>query len=227
MTTEAVKLELEPRDTLGKKVKELRRAGIIPVHLYGPGVESRSLQCQAQKLIQVLARAGGNTPITISVPGERGSQLAFAREIQWDPRRDDLLHVDFLVAEASRPVSAQVPIILTGESPGARSTGGTVMQQLRDLDVEALPLEMPGQVEVDISGLTEEEGVIRVGDIALPSNVTLLTDPEEVIARIELPRALEVVDEEEVAEEEVEGESVSPETEGESGGDGGSEEDHQ
>ncbi len=188
MTTEAIKLKLEPRHLLGKKVKRLRRAGMVPIHLYGPGVESRSLQCQAQKLIQVLSIAGGNTPISVSIEGEPGNQLAFAREIQWDPRRDDLFHVDFLVAEANRPVSAQVPIVLTGESSGARIAGGTIMQQLHQLDVQALPLEMPSEAELDLSILTESDSVGRVGDISFPANVTILTDPEEVIVRIESAR---------------------------------------
>jgi large subunit ribosomal protein L25 len=191
MTTEAIKLELTPRELLGKKVSQLRRAGIIPVHLYGPGIESRSLQCEGPRLIQVLAQAGANTPISVTIQGEKGNQLAFAREIQWDPRRDDLLHVDLLVAEATRRVSAQVPIVLTGESPGARAAGGTIMQQLRQLDVEALPLEMPGQAEVDLANLTEPDGVIRVSDISLPSNVIVLTDPEELVVRIESSRVEE------------------------------------
>ena len=217
MTTEAVSLELEPRELIGKKVKRLRREGIIPVHLYGQGVESRALQCQAPKLIQVLSRAGGNTPITITVRGEGGSQLAFAREIQWNPRRDDLTHVDFLVAEATRLVSAQVPIILIGESPGARSSGGTVMQQLRNVDVEALPLEMPGQIEVDIAVLTEAAGVIRAGDLAFAANVNLLTDPDEVVVRIEAARVAEdeliAEDEEAVADADAE-EGGEPESDG-------------
>lgn len=189
MTTEAISLELTPRDVLGKKVKQLRREGIIPVHLYGPSVDSRPFQCEAPKLIDVLARAGGNTPITITILGGQESHLAFAREIQWDPRRDDVLHVDFLVALATRPVSAQVPIVLVGESAAARAAGGTVMQQLRTLDVEALPLEIPGELEVDLAQLTEADGVIRAGDISLAVNVTMLTDPEEVVVRIEMPRA--------------------------------------
>jgi large subunit ribosomal protein L25 len=199
MTSQAIKLELEPRELLGKKVKQLRRAGIIPVHLYGPGVESRSLQCQAPKLVQALVQAGGSTPITVSVRGEQGDHLAFAREIQWDPRRDDLLHVDLLVAEASRPVRAQVPITLIGESPGAKISGGTIMHQLHELDVEALPLEMPSHAEVDLNLLTEPDGVFRAGDLNLPSNVAVLTDPDTVVVRIELPR---VVAEEEVVSEE-------------------------
>tara|TARA_B100000315_G_scaffold131269_1_gene120814 strand:- start:814 stop:1473 length:660 start_codon:yes stop_codon:yes gene_type:complete len=210
MTTQAITLELEPRDLLGKKVKQLRRTGIIPVHLYGPGVESRSLQCQAQKLVQVLVRAGGSTPITVSVQGEKGNHLAFAREIQWDPRRDDLLHVDLLVAEATRAVRAQVPITLTGESPGAKISGGTVMHQLHQLEVEALPLEMPSQIEVDLALLTEPDGVVRAGEMNLPSNVTVLTDPDTVVVRIELPR---VAAEEEAVAEEAGGEDTPGEAE--------------
>ena len=203
MTTEAIKLELEPRKLLGKKVKQLRRAGFIPVHLYGPDSDSRPLQCQNQKLIQVLSLAGGNTAIEVSVQGESGSQLAFAREIQWEPMRDTILHVDFLLADINRPVTAQVPIILTGESPGARSVGGSIVHQLRQLDVQALPLEMPGQVELDLANLTEADQVIRVSDIDLPSNVTILTDSDELVVRVELPRAeIEEAEEVEASDEE-------------------------
>ena len=214
MTTQAIKLELEPRQVLGKKVKQLRRLGIIPIHLYGPGVDSRSLQCQARTLIQVLTLAGGSSPISVSIQGESGTQLAFAREIQWDPRRDSIFHVDLLVAEADRPVTAQVSIVLTGESPGARMAGGTIMHQLRQLEVQALPLEMPAQAEVDLATLTEPDGVIRVGDIAMPSNVSVLTDSDEVVVRIELPRAEieEVVEEAEEAP--AEGDAPAGEEEG-------------
>ena len=191
MTTNAIELELDPREMTGKKVRRLRRAGIVPVHLYGPGMEPRSLQCQAGLLIRVLARAGGATPITITIQGESETHLAFAREIQWDPRRDDILHVDLLAADVSRPVTAQVPIILTGESAGARNVNGTVMQQLRAVDVQALPLEMPSQIEIDLAIMEEPDSVIRASDLSIPGNATLLTDSEELVARIELPRVAE------------------------------------
>jgi large subunit ribosomal protein L25 len=188
MTTEAIKLKLEPRHLLGKKVKRLRRAGMVPIHLYGPGVESRSLQCQTQKLIQVLSIAGGNTPISVSIEGEPGNQLAFAREIQWDPRRDTVVHVDLLAADLSRPVTAQVPVTLIGQAPGAVRSGGYVSQQLFDLQVSALPMEMPGQIEVDLDAMTEANSDIRAGGIVLPASVSLLTDPEDIVARVEVPR---------------------------------------
>ena len=191
MTTNAVQLDLEPREVTGKKVGRLRRAGIIPVHLYGPGTEPRALQCPGPRLINVLSQAGASTPISIKIEGESGTHLAFAREIQWDPKRDLLLHVDLLAADISRPVTAQVTIVMSGESAGARSVSGTVMQQLRTIDVQALPMEMPAQAEIDLATLTEPDSVIRVADIVLPDTVTILTDAEEVIARIELPRAVE------------------------------------
>jgi large subunit ribosomal protein L25 len=203
MTTESISLELSPREVTGKKVKQLRSQGMLPVHLYGPGVEAQALQCETTSVVAVLVKAGGNTAVTITIQGSQGSHLAFAREIQWGPRRDDILHVDFLAVDATRPVSAQVPITLVGESPGARVANGTVMQQLRDLNVEALPLEVPRELELDLTTLTEPDGVLRAGDIAIPSGVTLLTDPEDVVVRIEVLRAAdaEVFEEAEAATE--------------------------
>ena len=205
MTTNAVEIELNPRELMGKKVGRLRRAGIVPVHLYGPGMESRALQCNASQLIRVLATAGGATPIHITIQGEPGNHLAFAREIQWDPKRDDLLHVDLLAADVSRPVTAQVPIVLIGESAGARTVSGTVMHQLRTVDIQALPLEMPSEIELDISVMEEPDSVIRVSDLLIPENATLLSDVEELVVRIELPRVEVEVEVEEGLEEGEEG----------------------
>ena len=205
MTTNAVEIELNSRELMGKRVGRLRRAGIVPVHLYGPGMESRALQCNASQLIRVLATAGGATPIHITIQGEPGNHLAFAREIQWDPKRDDLLHVDLLAADVSRPVTAQVPIVLIGESAGARTVSGTVMHQLRTVDIQALPLEMPSEIELDISVMEEPDSVIRVSDLLIPENATLLSDVEELVVRIELPRVEVEVEVEEGLEEGEEG----------------------
>lgn len=211
MTTEAVKLEVIPRTILGKKVKQLRRAGIVPVHLYGPDVKPRPLQCEQRELLRALARSGGTTPIVVAVRGERDEQLTFAREIQWHPVKGDILHVDFLAVKATERVSAQVPINLIGESPGAKEAGGATIQQLYELTVEALPLEIPSEVVINLEELTDPDGVVRAGDIVLPSNVDMLTDPEDVVVRIEVTRAVE---EEEAEEAAAEGEAESSNEEG-------------
>jgi large subunit ribosomal protein L25 len=199
MTTSAVRLELQARELLRKKVGRLRRAGIIPVHLYGPGIEPRSLQCSAPTLIRVLAEAGASSPISVTIEGESGSHTAFAREIQWDPRRDTVLHVDLMAADLSRPVTAQVPISLTGQAPGATRSGGSVTQQMFDVQVSALPMEMPAQIDLDLSIMTDPNSVLRAGDIALPTGVTLLTDSEEMVARIDVPRGTVAEEAEEAA----------------------------
>lgn len=206
MTSSAVQLELQPRELLGKKVGRLRRAGIIPVHLYGPGIDPRSLQCAAPRLIQALSRAGASSPITVTIEGESGSHMAFAREIQWDPRRDTVLHVDLMAADVSRPVTAQVSITLNGDAPGATRTGGNVMHQLLSVEVSALPLEMPAQIEADLSALTDPNMVIRAGDLPLPPGATLLSDSEEIVVRIDIPRGAVSV-----GEEEEEGEAATEE----------------
>ena len=219
MTTEAVKLELEPRDVLGKKVKQLRRAGVIPVHLYGPEVESRSLQCTHREILRALSRSGGTTAIVVTVKGETGEQLTFAREGQWHPVRGDILHVDFMAVRATQRMTAQVPINLIGESPGAREISGTAIQQLRELTVEALPLEIPPELEVNLEILTDPNGVIRAGEITLPANVAMLTDAEEVVVRIEAARVEEAVEAEirEGAEEAAAPAPESESTDGEAG----------
>ena len=197
MTTSAVQLELQPRELLGKKVGRLRRAGIIPVHLYGPSIEPRALQCAGPQLIQALSRAGASSPINVSIEGESGSHVAFAREIQWDPRRDSVLHVDLMAVDVSRPVTAQVTVTLAGDAPGASRTGGSVIQQLQSVEVSALPLEMPAQIEVDLAVMTDPNSVVRAGDLSLPSGVTLLTDTEEVVSRIDVLRSAAAFDGEE------------------------------
>jgi large subunit ribosomal protein L25 len=211
---DGIALELQTRDIFGKKVKNLRKAGVIPVHLYGPGMTSRSLQCPGPQLLKTLAQAGRNIPIAITVEGEPDEHLAFVRELQWDPIRGDLYHVDLLRAEATQRVSAEVPVSLVGDSPGARSVGGTVGQMRYAVTVEALPLDMPQVLEADLSTMTEPNSVIRVRDIDLPGDVVLLTDPDEMVARIEVARAVEE-EVEEAPEEEVKGASAeSPDQQG-------------
>ena len=187
-----ISLQLHNRQDLGKKVRRLRRQGVIPVHLYGPGIAPLALQCQAPELTSTISRAGRTTPISVTIEGEQGEHLAFVREVQRDPVRGSILHVDFLRTEATQRVSAEVPIVLVGDSPGARETSGTVVQQLHAVTVEALPLDMPRDISVDLAALTQEEPVIRAGDVSLPANVSMLTEADYVVARIQAARVAEV-----------------------------------
>lgn len=208
-----IRLILEPRRVLGKKVKQLRRAGFTPVHLYGPGIDSQSLQCSNRELLATLTRAGRNTPIAISIEGSDDENLALVRDIHWEPVRGDLLHVDFLRVDVAQRISAEVPLTLVGESEGAREARGAVVQRLYSLQIEALPLSIPQEMQVDVSLLNEPESVIRARDIELPADVTLLTDPETMVAGIDVARGQvgEVEDTEETGGEEIQESAVSEE----------------
>ena len=137
-------LTLEPRTVLGKKVKSLRKAGIIPVHIYGQGIESQALQCEGKTLYRVLAQAGMNTPISLTLPGQKDQRLTFVREIQWDPLRGDMLHVDLPprgCGQRDHGLRSHHPHRRLPRGPGC--VGASVVQLLRELEVRALPLDIP------------------------------------------------------------------------------------
>ena len=210
-------LTLEPRTVLGKKVKSLRKAGIIPVHIYGQGIESQALQCEGKTLYRVLAQSGMNTPISLTIPGQKDQRLTFVREIQWDPLRGDMLHVDFLHVDVANEITASIPIVLTGDSPAVRVVAGaSVVQLLRELEVRALPLDIPSEIAVSLELIEDVGDVIRVADASIPDNVILTTDQDELIARLEIAREEEVpvsADELELGEGVEEGQESDPDAE--------------
>ena len=183
-----IALELEARVVLGKKVKTLRRNGIIPVHVYGSREAPESLQCERASLEKALSQAGASTPLFLSIEGKPEPQLAMVREVQREPMREGLLHVDFLRLEAAKPITVDVPLAFEGASMGAAASGGSVAQMLHTLSVQALPLDIPSTLAVDLATLTEPQMVIRAQDVALPSGLSLAGDPEALVARIDLPR---------------------------------------
>ena len=191
---DVVTLKLSPRSVTGKKVKRLRKSGQVPVHLYGRGIESRALQAEAHVLRRVLPQVGTNIPLSLELDDAEGENICFVREIQRHPVTEEVLHVDFLRVDVSRVIQAEVPIALAGSSPAVRELGGTLLQPLLSLLVEALPMDVPASLEVDVSHLDDFEKGVFVRDIKLGPAVTLITDPDEMVARVSPPR-LEVEDE--------------------------------
>ena len=206
---EQIPLVLEKRETLGKKVKALRRQGIVPVHLYGPGIESRSLQASAQELLKAITQAGRTTPLEVRVKRERKRNLAFVREVQWDPLRGDLLHIDLMQVELTHRMRAEVPIELVGEAPALKEYRANVVQLTFSIELEALPLEIPNRIEADLSALIDMDSVVRARELILPDGVDLLSDADDIVIRLEeIREEIPVVEEEDleaVGEEGAEG----------------------
>ena len=192
-------LRLQPRSVLGKKVKILRRQGLVPVHMYGKGTEALALQVEGRTLQRALSAVGGNVPLSVEVDGREGESICFVREVQRHPVTESLLHVDFMSVDVTETIQAEVPVVLSGNAPAAIQMGGTLLQPLQTLLVESLPMSIPGSYEVDVSGLDDFEKGIFVRDLPPTADVTVVTDPDELIARVSAPR---IEAEEEVSEEE-------------------------
>jgi len=208
-----IELDVNNRDILGKKVRFLRRQGITPAHLFGHGIESVALQCDTTKLQQVLGQAGQTRLISLKLDNEKRPRNVVVRGVQIEPRTDELLHVDFYQVKMGEKVKVDVPVILIGEAPALHLKENMLVQELNTLSVECLPAKIPTSVELDLSLLTESDQAARVKDIELDEEVTVLNDPELVVARISV-RHVEKIEEVEVVEEEaVEVTEAAPPTE--------------
>jgi len=190
-----IELNVTKREILGKKVRFLRRQGITPVHLFGHGIESQALQCDTAKLQQVLAEAGKTKLINFKIDGEKKARSVIVREVEIELPRRGLVHVDFYQVRKAEEMKVEVPVVLVGEAPALKLRDNTLLQELDTLSVECLPANIPASVELDISSLTESEQVLRVKDIELEKGVTVLNDPEVVVAKISARRVEEVVEE--------------------------------
>ena len=185
-------LELESRDLLGKKVETLRRSGLLPVHMYGPDIDSQSLQGDLKLLARLVLEVGTNIPVSITVKGSDNVNMCFVREIQRHPVTENILHVDFLRVDTSKVVRAEVPIILEGVAP-ASQRGGTLMQPLQNLVVEALPMDIPVSLQIGVTDLDDFEKSLYVSDLVVPDNIALISSLDDLIARVIPPRIEEEV----------------------------------
>jgi large subunit ribosomal protein L25 len=200
-----IELKVTNREILGKKVKHLRRQGITPVHLFGHGIKSLALQCGTGELERVLGQAGQTRLISLKLDKEKKPRSVVVREFDRDWRKGQLVHVDFYQVKMEEKIKLEVPVVLVGEAPALKSKTNMLEHELGALTVECLPAKIPANLEVDINSLTETEQAIRVKDVILDKDITVLNDPELVVVKISF-RPVEKV-EEKVIEEVVEAEA--------------------
>lgn len=196
---EKIELQAEPRTIRGKKVKTLRRQGLVPGVLYGHRNEPMLLQMKAPELSRVLARTGGNRLITLTVGGSKDTHMALAREVQRDVITGNPLHVDFYEVTMTEKIRVEVPIVLVGESPAVERGDGMLLHMLDSIEIECLPGDLLNTIQVDVSALDEVDQAIYIRDLKVPPSVTFLSDSDEMIVKVEYAKAEE--EEEEVLEE--------------------------
>ncbi|HEU5441977.1 MAG TPA: 50S ribosomal protein L25 [Ktedonobacterales bacterium] len=193
----------ERREITGKAVKRLRRQGIVPAHVYGPGRPSLSIQINGHDIERFLATHTRTAVLRLVLGGADGQENVVVAHVQHQPATNAIQHVDFLQVNLNQPIKARVPVRLVGEAP-AMKIGGSVMLHLLDaVEVEARPMDLPDALELDISGLEELKSARHVGDLAVPPGVTVLTDAAEPVIKIE-PSKLTLIEEAATAAEQAE-----------------------
>jgi large subunit ribosomal protein L25 len=213
-----IKIVVRERETLGSSdSRRLRREGFIPGVLYGRGKTPHAFAVPERELRAALTTSAGlHAILDVVLDGQKTAHPSVLKDYQQDAIRGRITHVDFQEVRLDQPIHATVVVQLVGESPGAKE-GGVLTQVTRELNVEALPGNVPEHLDADVSELRIGDA-LRLADLTPPEGVTLLDDPEEtVLATVNAPRAEIEVEEAEEAEAEegaeVEGEGA-PEAEG-------------
>jgi large subunit ribosomal protein L25 len=193
-------LSAQPRQVHGKAVKNLRRDGLLPAVVFGRDFESSSVQLDAHEFELLRRRTGRNTLLDLALDGGQPTPV-LVHGIQEHPISRAPLHVDLLVVKMTEELTVEVSINFVGESVAVDRLGGVLLHLRESVQVRALPDHLPQSVEVDITSLDGFDQVLHVSDISIPSDVTLVTDPGEPLARVQAPRIEEVAEPVEEAEE--------------------------
>ncbi len=196
MTKEKHEIKAEVRSVLGRKVKSLRKQGLTPATIYGKGLESKSVQFLTAELEKMYDDVGESTLVTLNLDKE-DLPILF-RNPQYHPVEGNLIHIDCYKVNLKEKISAMVPIEFIGESQSVKD-GNTLVTVTDEIEIEALPTDLPESIEVDLSVLDNLEATITVADLKIDtSKLEILTDVEQLIAKTEEPREEEVAPVEEV-----------------------------
>ncbi len=187
-------LTAEARTIFGKQLAPYRKAGKLPVVVYGGKSEAKPLFLSTKEFKKVFAHAGESSIVSVAMPD--GTKEALIHGVDFHPVTGEPLHADLLVVDMSKPIRVNVPLEFAGESPAVKDLGGALIKVLHEIEIEALPKNLPHNLTVDISALATLDSQVLVKDIAVPAGVTVIAEPEEVVASI-------TVAGEEVKEEEV------------------------
>jgi len=205
-----LELKADPRIILGKKVSALRKTGFIPAVLYGHGKKPISITVNAKEFEGIFKEAGETTLLSLSADGKKHN--VFIHDLERDILSGQVIHADFFEVKMDEKMKAKVPFVFIGESPAVKADGGVLVRAMQEVEVEALPQDLPKEIKVDISSLATFEDKIHIKDLALSGSVKILADLEETVALVSPPRSdkemeeLEVKPVEAVAEVKVVGE---------------------
>ncbi len=203
------KISAQPRTILGKKVRKLRREGLLPAVVYGGAMQGvEPLTVTAREFERLYARVGTAALIDLQIDGGR-TRPVLIHQVQRDATRRNFVHVDFLAPDMRVELTVAVPLTFVGESPAVTVEGGILTQLTTELQVRCLPDRIPAALEVDLSRLTELEMTLTAADVTLQEGVALVSSEDEPLVKAETPTLVE----EPVADEADEDEAQTAEAE--------------
>jgi len=198
-----LELQTENRNIFGKKLEPFRKKGKLPAVLYGPKEKTQSIFISLKDFKKIWDEAGESTVIQLNLGDTKKEVLI--QDVAMDPVKGEPVHVDFYAVLMDKPIKASISLVFEGISPAVKNLGGILIKVMHELEVEALPKNLPHELSVDISALASFENKISAKDIILSKGVKLISNPEETIALIEAPREEEApASEEKIAFEEIE-----------------------
>ena len=213
--SQKLELNAQPREIVGQKVSGLRGQGLVPAVVYGRGMESVNVQIPVDDLSDIYEEAGESTLIYLNVGSE--SYPTIIAEVTRHPVSGAYIHADFQKVRLDEKVTAEVPLVYVGESPAVKDLSGILVKNINDVEVEALPTDLPHEIEVDISGLKTFEDQIIISDIKLEKAEIVGHEADDVVALIQEPKSQEELDAE-LAEPTGDVSAVEVETGGEAEG---------
>ncbi len=192
-----ISLKAKIRKETGKKTSILKKSGRIPAVVYGHKIKNVLLDVDYKEFQKVLSKAGESSLIELDIEGEKEKRPVLAHDLQKDPVTDKFIHIDFFQTSLKEEVQVKVPLVFEGESQAIKDLGGTLIKNISELEIKALPQNLPHEIKVSVNSLNTFEDHILVKDLVLPKDVKAIAKPDEIV--VSVARAAKV--EEELAKE--------------------------
>lgn len=182
-----IEFKAQPREILGKKVKKLRKAGLIPAVLYGHKVKSQPLTVEQKEFHHIFSQTGETSILSLLVGDKKHNVLI--HDLTRHPLSGEILHIDFYEVRMDEKLKAKIPLVFAGESLAIKSEGGVLVKAVQEIEVEALPQDLPKEISVDISSLNTFEDKIQIRDLNVATGVKILAESDEMVASVVPPRS--------------------------------------
>src|SRR3989344_5830362 len=181
-----LRIQAKVRQAFGKQNKKLRKAGMLPAVVYGRGKETLSLEVPGKNFQKVYQQAGESTLVDLLIDG-KGEKKVLIHDVAKHYMKDEPIHVDFYEVDLTRKIHAKVPLEFTGVASAVKELGGIMVKNLNEVEVEAMPADLPHKIEINLEGLKTFSDIIRISDIKVSGDVKVLGRADEVIVAVQAP----------------------------------------